>query len=283
MLSKNELEGKIEIAKNNIVEWFEYWEGNVFITFSGGKDSTAMLHLARSLYPDIPAVFSNTGLEMPEVVLFVKQQENIEIVRPQMEFHKVVEKYGYPIISKAVAQKVYEIRHSRSNFARNRKLSGEIGLSLPKTYRYLLAAPFKISDKCCNFIKKEPIKRYQKKTGRKPMIGIMAADSRPRLLSWKKFGCNAFGKKSGPESRPIMSWTTEHVWAYIKKYNVPYSKAYDLPGVHSTGCMFCGFGLQMDGRPNRFERMKETHPKQYEYIINKLGMREVLDSIGAPY
>lgn len=72
MVSDSELQLKIEIARNNIVEWYEYWEGNVYVVFSGGKDSTAMLHLARSIYPETPAVFANTGLEMPEIVQFLK-------------------------------------------------------------------------------------------------------------------------------------------------------------------------------------------------------------------
>ena len=41
--------------------------------------------------------------------------------------------------------------------------------------------------------------------------------------------------------------------------------------------MFCMYGLHLEGHPNRFERMKETHPKQYDYIMNKLGGAKVMN------
>lgn len=276
-----DLDQKIEIAINNIVEWYEYWDGKVFVAYSGGKDSTALLHLVRSLYPEVPAVFFNTGLEWPEVMKHVVKTSNCIKVRPELPFPKVLEKYGYPIISKAVSQKVWEIRHAESMYSRNRKLSGQIGLSLPKQYRFLIHAPFQISDKCCQFLKKNPVHKFQEKSGLHPMIGIMATDSRNRALSHKRFGCNAFKKKI-PESRPIMSWNTSHVWEYIRKNNVPYASIYDK-GHTQTGCMFCGFGIQYDQEPNRFQRMKISHPKRYDYVINRLGFCDVLDFIGVPY
>lgn len=275
------LEDKIQIALNNIFEWYEYWGGKVYIAFSGGKDSTVLLHLARSLYPDIQAVFDNTGLEYPEILTFVKKTRDVEWVRPKIPFHKVLERSGYPIISKTVSQKVYEIRHTKSMYARNRKLSGKIGLSLPKKYRYLIEAPFLISDKCCYFLKKEPLKRFEKKSGKKPMIALMATDSRARKLSQKRFGCNAFEKKE-PESRPIMAWNTDDVWQYIRVKNISYASIYDK-NVKNTGCMFCGFGVQFDGEPNRYEQMKASHPKHYDYVINRLGFGQVLDFIGISY
>jgi 3'-phosphoadenosine 5'-phosphosulfate sulfotransferase (PAPS reductase)/FAD synthetase len=155
-------------------------------------------------------------------------------------------------------------------------------MSLPKKYRYLLGAPFKISDKCCKFIKKEPLLRYQKETGRVPYIGLLAEDSRARSQSHFKHGCNAFHRYYGPESRPIMSWSSKNVWDYIHYYNLEYPKVYDM-GMHQTGCMFCAYGSNFMNTPNRFQRMKITHPKQYNYVINKLKMGEVLDYMGIPY
>ena len=80
--------------------------GNVYVSFSGGKDSTVLLDIARRLYPDIPAVFSDTGLEYPEIKEFVKTFPNVTIVRPKHSFKEILTKYGYPIISKQVANTV---------------------------------------------------------------------------------------------------------------------------------------------------------------------------------
>lgn len=124
--------------------------------------------------------------------------------------------------------------------------------------------------------------KYNEESGRRPYIGILIEDSRNRAMSHKKHGCNAFNRYYGPESRPIMSWTTQNVWDYIKEYNLAVPEVYAM-GMHQTGCMFCAYGSSFMNSPNRFERMKITHPKQYKYIIEKLEMGEVLDYLGVPY
>ena len=84
------------------------------VSFSGGKDSTVLLHIARQLYPDIPAVFSNTGLEYSSIQRFVKTWDNVDIVVPKMNFMQVVSTYGYPLIGKEVAEAIYYARRLRS-------------------------------------------------------------------------------------------------------------------------------------------------------------------------
>ena len=86
-LQKLPLERKIGIAQARIAEWYNWWQGEVYIAFSGGKDSTVLLDLVRKLYPDVPAVFSNTGLEFPEIVEFVKTFNNIEIMYKTARLH----------------------------------------------------------------------------------------------------------------------------------------------------------------------------------------------------
>lgn len=105
------LEAKIRMTENRIREWVsEFGVDGVYISFSGGKDSTVLLHIARRIYPDMKAVFVDTGLEYPEIRQFVKKFDNVDWIRPQMTFKQVIEKYGYPFISKEVSECVQGAR-----------------------------------------------------------------------------------------------------------------------------------------------------------------------------
>lgn len=108
------LDRKIQISQARIIEWYQRNHGNVVVSFSGGKDSTVLLHLVRSIYPDVPAVFSNTGLEYPEIQRFVRTFPNVEIVAPKMKFSEVISTYGYPLIGKEVSEAIYYARRIRS-------------------------------------------------------------------------------------------------------------------------------------------------------------------------
>lgn len=108
------LDRKIQITQTRIIEWYQHFNGNVCVSFSGGKDSTVLLHIARKLYPDIPAVFSNTGLEYAAIQRFVKTYDNVDIIVPQMRFDEVISTYGYPLIGKEVAEAIHYARRIRS-------------------------------------------------------------------------------------------------------------------------------------------------------------------------
>lgn len=114
------LERKIQITQARIIEWYQRYDGNVCVSFSGGKDSTVLLHIARQLYPGIPAVFSDTGLEYSAIREFVKTWDNVDIIRPDMNFGQVITTYGYPIIGKEVAEAIYYARRIRPSGERER-------------------------------------------------------------------------------------------------------------------------------------------------------------------
>ena len=284
------LEIKERLTENRIRAWYDHWDGQVYVAFSGGKDSTVLLHQVRRLYPDVPGVFIDTGLEYPEIREFVKTFDNIEWVRPEMPFNKVLEKYGYPVGSKKVAKQIRYLQNPKPNTqnTRNLYLTGRNrnghyckSYKMSKKWYPLIDSEFKISDLCCDIIKKNPMKLYVKKTGRKGMIGTMAGDSEQRAKAYLSAGCNSF-KGSHVRSVPMSFWLESDIWDYIKKYNLDYCKIYDM-GAKGTGCMFCMFGVHLEKKPNRFQRMQKTHPKQYDYCINKLGCGKVMDFIGVDY
>ena len=306
-LQAQTLERKVRLTQTRIMEYYQKLNGQVYISFSGGKDSTVLLDLARRIYPDIEAVFSNTGLEYPEIVEFVKTFDNVTIVKPKMSFREVLDKYGYPVISKEIAEAIYGARKGQPN--RLKKINGLLvdkdgnkTLYNADKYKWLMDAPFKISEYCCHVMKKQPFKRYEKSTGKHPIVGSMTDESRLRQQNWFRYGCNSFDGRI--MSAPMSFWTEQDVLQYLKRTEIPYCKIYGdivpkgcigqmsmdgvdtllmTTGAKRTGCMFCMFGVHLEGEPNRFQMMKKTHPKLYRYCIEDLGVGKVLDFIGVPY
>lgn len=276
-------EAMLEESKELIRCWYEAWGGNVYVAFSGGKDSTALLHMVRSIFPEVPAVFFNTGLEFPEIVKFVKSFENVVIRRPAMNFKQVIEKYGYPVISKEQAQYIRQYRKGSEGV---KKLRWEGGwkvnhFCIREKWKPYINAPFEISEQCCDVLKKRPAKKYVKETGRMPFLGMMSDDSDLRLQQIRLHGCNAYELKN-PTSKPLGKWNTEMVWEYINREKISYCSIYNK-GYKRTGCIFCMFGVHMEREPNRFQRLEKTHPKLWEYCMENLGIKEVLNYMRIPY
>lgn len=296
-----DLDRKIQVSQTRIMEWYNHFEGRVYVSFSGGKDSTVLLDLCRRMYPDMEAVFVDTGLEYPEVRDFVKSVENVTWLKPEMNFRKVLDKYGYPVISKEVSLKIKSARSKPDGYAMQsfnkdspKNIKQNQKYSFAK-YKYLIDSPFKISHQCCDIMKKKPIKVYEKNTSNMGILGTMATESMNRNSQWLKYGCNAF-EKNRPTSQPLSFWTESDILEYLYRFKIPYCSVYGEiikdkdkyinDGLKRTGCMFCMFGVHLEKEPNRFQLMKETHPKMYDYCIreeNGLGLGKVLDFIGVDY
>lgn len=383
------LKYKITMTEQRIRGWYDHFDGEVYVSFSGGKDSTVLVDIVTKMgYTDIPIVFVDTGLEYPEIREFVKGYgDRVTWLKPSMNFKQVIERYGYPFISKEVSEVVYSAKKylnkllndeevkkgwgydclsrlcgtgqysklSESeelanvlNFRMKNRQGGEnkrlailLGMLTKdkdnpvstkrsqfdrsmysqEKYQFFLDSPFEISSECCRIMKKTPTHDYTKKTGRKPITAQMASESRLRAQQWLMNGCNGFEMKS-PISNPMSFWTEQDVLLYIKTNNLPICSVYgdvveDLEGSDDvegqmtmsdiagwedqelfdaqrpalkttgcsrTGCMFCGYGCHLEKGEGRFERMKKTHPKQYDYIMRPwneggLNYKEVIDWI----
>ena len=249
----------------------EFGEDGVYVSFSGGKDSTVLLHIVREEYPTIPAVFIDTGLEYPEIRQFVKTFDYVEWLKPKKNFKKVIEEYGYPFIGKEVSEKVYYAQRYlrayfdkqklptaygiaelvglkrgsklREDICKTRYVPEDILREFTKTgergtfkikqligdlkapdgsssqfnytkYKWLAMSPYMVSNKCCDVMKKAPVKAYEHKTGKHPMTAMMAQESRLRTQQWLKNGCNAFDAKK-KVSNPMAFWTEQDVLQYI--------------------------------------------------------------------
>lgn len=303
------LEMKIEMSKRRIENFINFFgKDNVYIAFSGGKDSTVLLHLVRSLYPDIPAVFSNTGLEFPEIVKFAMSQHNVVMVRPKKSFSKVIKEDGYPMVSKKVSNAVrlakQNIKDGKMNTFRVKQLTEGLDGSKfnMKKWGYLLNAPFNLTEKCCYYLKKEPLKRYEKETGRKPIVATMATESLQRESSYLKTNCNSFNE-GGEMSRPLSFWSEQDILKYLACNEIEICSVYGeikvdmvdtddfigwdwfyyTTGEKRTGCIFCGFGVHLEKGENRYQRLERTHPKLHDYCMNKLGFKDVCEYMNIKY
>lgn len=286
---------KIQVTQTRIMEFYQRFGGNVSVSISGGKDSTVLLDLARRCYPDIEAVYVNTGLDFPEVCRFAMDTPNVTVLQTKMRFDEVVREYGWCYPSKDVALTVYYARKG-SGWA-NCRFNGVNADGTPSRYRqshyakwkYLVDSPFKISANCCGIMKEAPLDAYARRTGKHPIVGTMASESERRFQAWLQTGCNNFDT-GHPISKPMSFWTSQDVLQYVKDFKIPIASVYgsivedtkgrlSTTGEQRTGCVFCPVGCHRD-KVNRFQRLAVSHPKLHEYCMDALGLGAFLDYIG---
>lgn len=326
-LQSESLEMKYQISTAKIGQWYSRWDNSVYVSFSGGKDSTVLSDLCARWCKVIKAplhlCFVDTGLEYPEIRQFVKYfaqwlreryeiEVVLDIIRPKLRFDDVIKKYGYPLISKEVSKKISEYRSKpdgytnlvfNPNSEKIKKYGKRFDMSKWIPVR---DSNIPISHKCCDVMKKAPASVFERTTGLKPIIATLAEESALRKTDWLRNGCNAFDSKR-PTSKPMSFWTEQDVLEYLYRFNIPIAPPYGSivkgeDGKYSTtlcdrtGCVFCAFGAH--GGDVRFQRLKQTHPRQYEYCINGgqygedggwipnkegLGMGHIFDELNALY
>lgn len=285
----SDLDKRVTDACHRIEELYYETGGKCYVSFSGGKDSTVLLALIKmceEIYTipvgGIPAVFSNTGIELGITVDFVKWvrdnwYSNVQMIRPEVSFDWVLKNKGKPMKSKMKSEILHRWHTgSRTDYVKERLLYGTTShnvvmarIKIADKDMHLLHDDFPItaSPMCCNYLKKKPLGKYAKDnniTGE--IMGIRVAEEGARKLAAQKRVkeggklCTWFGH--GLEQKaPIIDWTDEDVDEFIEKYNVPLSDAYTKYGFHRTGCMACPFSRHIvkdikylyDHEPNRYK------------------------------
>lgn len=354
---------KVLMTAERVRNWVdEFGEDGVYLSFSGGKDSTVLGHIIREVcgYKNIPFVFVDVPTQYPELKEFAKTFDNLVILKPKISFADVCEKYGFPLFGKEIANcidgarryvKCLDSKNNSNTISTDRQTdrqtipyacymadlmgidrrvnksnadyqslqmgvipsgskrrldrlngvlldnNGEKSQFNMEKYKFTLDAPFDISDKCCDYLKKAPSLEYEKMTKRKPILATMATESKVRTQKWLQEGCNAFDCKR-PHSKPMSFWTEQDVLLYIKENNLPICSVYGdvvvdysamgqcenqmsfadfgifdnerpllkTTGCKRTGCVLCGFGCHLEKEPNRFQMLKETHPKFHNLL-----------------
>ena len=287
---------KIGRTQARIMEYHRELSGRIYVGFSGGVDSLVALDITRRMYPNTLAVFCD-ALEYPEIRQFVKTVSNVEWLHPPVTFAEVVREKGYPIISKDLSRSLYYARRG-SEWALQR-MEGKFkdGAKAERyqryiKYQYLLDAPFPISSACCEEIKIKPFRRFETLSGLHPITGTMAEESFLRQSAWMKRGCNSFNGRRTMSS-PLSFWTRQDILRYLLLTGIPYAPVYGeivekdgkliTTGCRRTGCFPCLYGIQNEPEPNRYQRMKLTHPKLYKYCVHTLGCGAVLDYLNVKY
>lgn len=284
-------------------------EGKVYIAFSGGKDSTLLTYLCDEWcrmmkIPEFPLVFNNTTNEYQEILEFVKTfGDRVTWLRPKITFAQSLQKNGFPLVGKETAQKINEIKSTKSDRLRDIRLNGKIRISkatgkeyvggkLAEKWKYLIYEDIELTAKCCDILKKAPVKKFEKETGLSPIIGTIAAESELRKSQYQKIGyCNDFtGERF--KSKPLSIFTEKDIWDLIEKFQIEICSVYysqiidgvEVEGESRTGCAYCGFGVQFEDPENtKFHRLQKREPKRWLSMMDKLGYRKALSLLNIKF
>lgn len=242
--------------------------GTIYVSTSGGKDSSVLSRIAKNLYPNIQHIMFDTGLEYQAVKDIAKRQ-GAQIIKPCRGWVDFCEEKGYPITSKQVSKRIHDARISPLGAVLT--MYSKVYHLSHKWLHLLEMADFPISHRCCDEFKKRPA--HQLKLN--PIIATRVSESAVRKSAWKKSGCNSYSEdgKHGI-SRPMSLWTDDDVNRYVIEESVELSEIYTQYEQKRTGCIICPFGAHLEEK-SRFELLKKLEPKRYDYFMHT-RLRDIL-------
>lgn len=310
-------EAKLAHAEIKAREFYDRMEGGAFCSVGGLDSITLLTFLRQTVSKDIPGV-SVSALEDKSTQAVHKTFDNFISLKPLKTKVQVIREHGFPVISKEKAGKIQLLQNPTEKNAtvRHAIMTGETGklggfrtsetgsrMRLPQKWlnlfggpenekygTYYKTAPFKVSPDCCYYMKERPCDLYAKETGRKPYIGLMASEGGQRQKALMKHGCNYYGK-TVTRSCPFAIFSRQDILQLALDLKVPVPAIYgtierDENGMlyttraQRTGCSMCGFGIHIEKRPHRFDRLREDNPKEWRFWMYTMGWGKVLNYIG---
>lgn len=318
-------EVKVKRAERRAIEFIEELDKrglNAHISV-GGLDSIVLLLFLRKIGIDVPAI-SVSALE-DKSIQRVHRALGVESVKPGKSKVQILNEVGFPVISKKIAGRIDTLQHptERNKTVRHAIITGECGaqghyaknsrMKLPKKWLKLFAgyenanagvdyqiAPFKVSNKCCLYMKEQPCGKWAKEHNSCPFMGLMASEGGQREEALTEHGCNYFGK-TVIRSAPFAPFLRQDLLQLALDLEVPVPEIYGTikrktdgtlytTGAQRTGCSMCGFGVHMEKRPHRFDQLRQRNQKEWEFWMyqcctdpdtgEKYGWGRVLDYIG---
>jgi 3'-phosphoadenosine 5'-phosphosulfate sulfotransferase (PAPS reductase)/FAD synthetase len=319
-------EAKIQHAIRKANEFYEdeRVDGNVFCSVGGLDSITLLLFLRKYVNKNIRGV-SISVLEDKSIQAVHHQLGNMIFLKPYKSKVEVIKEFGFPVISKAKAAKIANLQkpdNPKQTFI-HAIMTGDMGeqgkfehsdkIKLPDKWIKLFGglyndhrpdlecacAPFKVSADCCLWMKEKPANDYAKQSGRHPYMGLMASEGGQRELGLIKNGCNYFSKTT-IRSCPFAPFLRQDLLQLALDLDVPVPKIYGeivrdpndelrTTRAQRTGCSMCGFGIHIEPRPHRFDRLRADNPSEWDFWMNrcatdengeKYGWGRVLDYIG---
>jgi len=233
------------------------------IAWSGGKDSTVLVHMALDLKPDIDVVWVNTGVEFPECVHFVSELKNIwkinlHIAHPKTSFWKVVDKYGWPMLGKGgrgwESRAAYFERKGKFRLARATREA-------------------KIGAACCTMLKKDPAAALYRELQIDCLIlGNMVSESRQRFFTWAQYGNYYYvSSEKRYKAWPLAYWNDKDIWEYHQISHIDHSAIYDK-GHTRNGCWPCLMDIHF--KDSKFSILRQSHPKLWRFLLERKGLAE---------
>lgn len=294
---KYSLEDKVKLSLELIDSFCEeYPTSEMYISSSFGKDSIVMIDLVRKNHPEIPIVYIDTGIEPDSCVELSEIYDNVITLYPKKDIVQITKEYGYMIpLGKDKASAIEQVRRNihDEKYDTWRVKQMQKGGKERSMWDYqdcvpYLVAPFKISDKCCYWLKKSPINSFMNTSNYKyRFTGITAEESMHRRNGILK---NGFIHKG--TCTPIGHWTVNDVLKYIKENHLPLPHIYgeietDENGNYyttlfqRTGCLCCPVGSHLES-PNKFQLLREFDRETWDFVINDLGYGKVLEYFDIP-
>jgi len=298
---------KVQHAYTRAVQFFrtitEEYGANVHISVGGLDSITLLLFLRKHIDPDIKAI-SVSSIE-DKSIQRIHTQLGITSLTPTKSKVQVFREHGIPIISKEVAGKIENLQNPTEKNAtvRHAILTGETGRQggYKKSKRMQLAAkwqklfveqqaPFKVSPKCCYYLKEKPCDSWAKENNSFPYMGLMASEGGRRALVLPVNGCNYISEKT-KRSCPFAIFDRQDLLNLAINLNVPIPEIYGVierkasgelytTKAQRTGCSACCFGLHMDKRPHHFDYLRTENPKEWAFWMYEMGVGEALTYIG---